>query len=177
MKTLRPLLFELLSLITDFVMHIPVALIRNIYAKIVFKEFGKGSQICRHVHLIAPYRICMGENVFINRNVTLDGRAGLHIGNNTDIGEFSSIWSLSHDIDSPTHATIGEVTTIEDHCWIAPHSIILPGVTIKTGTVIATNSVVTKSTEECMLYAGIPAKAIRKRQNNLKYELKYKIYL
>lgn len=174
---IKSLLFEAFSLFTDFIMHLPFAFIRNLYAKIVFKEFGKGSQLCRHVHLIAPYRISIGKNVFINRCVTLDGRSNLFIGDNTDIGEYCSIWSLQHEIDSPTHATVGKPTVIEDHCWVAPHSIILPGVKVRRGGVIATNSVVTKSTEECVLVAGIPAKTIKIRHNDLSYELNYKIYL
>lgn len=174
---IKPLLFESFSLFTDFVMHLPLSCIRNLYAKIIFKEFGKGSQLARHVHLIAPYRISIGKNVFINRNVTLDGRSNLTIGDNTDIGEYCSIWTLQHDIDSPTHATVGKPTIVESHCWIAPRSIILPGVKVGRGGVIATNSVVTKDTEECVLVAGAPAKTIRRRQNDLNYELRYKIYL
>ena len=64
---IKQILFELFSLITDFVMHIPLAFVRNIYAKLFFKEFGSGSQLSRHVHLIAPYKISIGKNVFINR--------------------------------------------------------------------------------------------------------------
>ena len=130
---IKPLLFEIFSLFTDFVMHLPLACIRKLYAKIISKEFGKGSQLSRHVHLISPYRISIGKNVFINRNVTLDGRSNLTIGDNTDIGEYSSIWTLQHDINSPTHATVGRPTVIEDHCWIAPRSIILPEVRVRGG--------------------------------------------
>lgn len=129
----KSLFFEVFSLFTDFIMHLPLACIRNLYAKIIFKEFGKGSQLCRHVHLISPYRIRVGKNVFINMHVTLDGRSNLSIGDNVDIGEHCSIWSLQHDINSPTHETVGKPTVIEDHCWIAPHSIILPGVKVRRG--------------------------------------------
>ena len=174
---IKPLMYEIFSLLTDFIMHLPLSCVRSLYAKLIFKKFGKGSQISRHVHLIAPYRITIGKNVFINRNVTLVGRANLTIGDNTDIGEYSSIWTLQHDIDSPTHATVGKPTIIESHCWIAPRSIILPGVRVRRGCVIATNSVVTKDTDECVLVAGAPAKTIKKRHNDLSYELKYKIYL
>ena len=84
---------------------------------------------------------------------------------------------MQHDINSPTHATVGSPTVIEDHCWIAPRSVILPGVRVKRGGVIATNSVVTKDTEECVLVAGSPAKTIKRKQNDMNYELRYKIYL
>ena len=118
------------------------------------------------------------KNVFITRNVTLDRRSNLTIGDNTDIGECCYIWTLQHDINSPTHATVGSPTVIEDHCWLAPRSIILPGIRVKRGgEVIATNSVVTKDTEECVLVAGSPAKTIKRRQNGLNYELRYKKYI
>ena len=63
---IKPLMYEFFSLFTDFIMHMPLACVRNLYAKLVCKEFGKGSQLSRHAHLIAPYRISIGKNVFIN---------------------------------------------------------------------------------------------------------------
>lgn len=122
------------------------------YAKIIFKDFGKGSQLSRHVHLIAPYRISIGKNVFINRNTILDGRSNLTIGDNTDIGEYCSIWTLQHDINSPTHATVGSPTVIEDHCWIAPRSVILLGVRVKRGGEFLKRKTMTKGD---ISYAGV----------------------
>ena len=70
----------------------------------------------------------------------------------------------------------GGGTTIEDHCWVAPHSIILPGRTLKRGTVVATGAIVTKDFPEKSVIAGVPAKIIAQRENDLTYNLSYRIY-
>lgn len=55
-----------------------------------------------------------------------------------------------------------EELIIEDDVWIGANSIILKGVKLKQGTIIAAGSVVIKSTEPFSLYAGNPAKFIKK---------------
>lgn len=103
----KSFLFELFHLVTDCIMHFPFAYVRFCYAKIVCKHVGKGTQFSRHVHLISPHKISFGDHVFVNRNVTLDGRKCLVIGDNVDIGEYSSVWSLQHDPENEAHNTVG----------------------------------------------------------------------
>lgn len=54
-------------------------------------------------------------------------------------------------------------TIIEDDVWIGAGSIILKGIKISKGAVIAAGSVVTKDVEPYSIYAGVPAKMIKKR--------------
>ena len=104
---MKEFIYQFFQLFTDLVMHTPIAFARNLWGKLVFKQMGRGCQLSRHVHIISPHKISLGNNVFINRNVTLDGRMGMVIGDNTDIGEFSSIWSLQHDYNNASHSTWG----------------------------------------------------------------------
>ena len=161
----------------DFIFHLPIAVLRKIVAKCVLKQCGIGTQFCRHIHLISPHRISIGQNTFINRNVVIDGRKGVCIGNNTDIGEYTAIWSLEHNTQSSLHSCVGGVTVIGDNCWIAPRTIILPNVKIGNNVVIATGSVVTKDIPDNVVVAGVPAKKIKDRNISGSYRLKYKIYL
>lgn len=107
LSMMKNVVYELFQLLTDAFMHFPFASIRLLWAKIVCKHVGKGTQFCRHVHLISPHRISFGENVFVNRNATLDGRRNLMIEDNVDIGEYASVWSLQHDTDDENHKCIG----------------------------------------------------------------------
>ena len=107
MNLLQVLEIGILSMMKNVVMHFPFAPIRLLWAKIVCKHVGKGTQFCRHVHLISPHRISFIENVFINRNATLDGRRNLLIEDNVDIGEYASVWSLQYNTDDENHKCVG----------------------------------------------------------------------
>lgn len=54
---------------------------------------------------------------------------------------------------------------INDGVWIGGGAIICPGVTIGKGCVIAAGSVVIKNCEPDCIYAGNPAKLIKKLEN------------
>ena len=55
-----------------------------------------------------------------------------------------------------------EVTKIEKGCWIGEKVSILPGVTLGDRCIVAAGSVVTHSFPEKTMIAGIPARAIKK---------------
>ena len=52
---------------------------------------------------------------------------------------------------------------IEDDVWIGANCTILDGVRIAKGCIIGAGSVVSKSTEPFGIYAGVPARLIKKR--------------
>jgi galactoside O-acetyltransferase len=52
---------------------------------------------------------------------------------------------------------------VGDDVWIGAGSVILSGVTIGDHTIVAAGSVVSRDLEESMIYAGSPAKRIKRR--------------
>lgn len=177
--SLNIILCESFELLWDFFMAVPLHFFRLFF----FKLFVKGTRgtrklkINRHVRVMQPSCIKVGSNTYINRNVLLDGRSGLEIGDNVDIGEYVKIWSLEHNPNDETHSHRGGKTLIEDHVWIAPWSIILPGVKIGRGAVIGAGSVVTKDVPPLAIVAGVPARQIGTRNNSLSYTIDAPVYL
>jgi acetyltransferase-like isoleucine patch superfamily enzyme len=81
---------------------------------------------------------------------------------------------------NPAGVIVGEHSVIGDTCfldgryaWIASHAIILPGVTIGEGAVVAAAAVVTKDVAPYTLVAGNPARFVRERSRDLRYQLGY----
>ena len=105
------------------------------------------------------------KGVFINHNVFIDAWESVTIKENTAIAFDVMICTSSHKIGSSSKRA-GESQRkpiiIGKGCWIGARSIILPGVTIGDGCVIAAGSVVNKDCNSNSLYAGNPAKFIRK---------------
>ena len=169
---LRPFIGGLLNYITEIIMSIPFHTIRNLYLRIVLKHLGKNTEVCRNIDFRSPQRIEIGDNTTINKHVVLDGRGGiLKIGNSVDIAQDCRIWTLQHDYNSPTYAAVGSDVIIENYVWIASGATILPGVKIAEVAVIATGAIVTKDVPPYSIMAGIPAKKIGERSNNLNYTL------
>lgn len=152
----------------------PFRWIRRICWKAVFGSIGTETFIGIRTQLMAPWNINLGNRVVVNPDCHLDGRGGeLHIGEDTDIGPYTHIWTLQHDPNSPTHEASGGAVYIGDHVWIASRVTILPGVTVGRGAVIAAGAVVSRDVPERAIVAGIPAKKIGERQNSLRYHLRF----
>jgi maltose O-acetyltransferase len=137
-------------------------------------SFGSGVFVALDVSLLKPANVKLGARVVVNAHCILDGRyAELCIGDDTDIGTHSHIWTLEHDPNDPAHGTRGAPVLIEDHVWIASRVTILPGVTIGRGAVVAAGAVVTKDVPPMAIVAGVPARIIGQRQNPLTYRLAF----
>jgi acetyltransferase-like isoleucine patch superfamily enzyme len=133
-------------------------------------EIGNKTRIGNDVEFETTGRgkIVIGENVRINRGVTICSYSEVKIGKNSLIGEFVSIRDANHGIkkssiikDQPHES---KPIQIGEDAWIGRGVCILSGVTIGEGAVIGANSVVTKDIPPYSIAVGTPAKTIRQRQ-------------
>lgn len=119
-----------------------------------------------------PANLKIGRGTIIGDNAILDARAGIEIGTNVNFSSNVRIWTLQHDYRDPDFACnpdhYGPVK-IGDRAWIGPHTIILHDVSVGEGAVIAAGAVVTKDVPPYTLVAGVPAKPVGKRPENLRY--------
>ena len=147
--------------------------VRTFAARNSLKSIGNKTTIMQNVYFMDPQNIVIGSHCVINANVVLDGRIGIQIGDNVDIARDVHIWSLEHNPNSNAHNTQGAITIIDDYVWIASRVSILPGVHIGRGAVVACGSIVTKDVAPMSIVAGVPAKEIGHRNNNLDYEINW----
>ena len=161
------------EVIRPWILSFPSRRFRLRYLKRCLGKIGDGASVLRHVRLLEPKGIFLGDRVVINQYVLLDGRGTLEIENDTDIATNVSIWTMDHDPNSETHESRSRKVHIGHHVWIASGATILPGVTIGDGAVIAANAVVTKDVPPKAIVAGNPARIIGQRQNSLQYILNH----
>lgn len=161
------------EVVRALIMWLPLQFIRVSWFRLFGGRAGHNVQICRNVRFKGYKSIRIGKDSHINCNAMLDGRNGIVIGDNVDVGEYVKIWSLEHDPNSNDHVTRGKCVRIGDHAWIAPWSIIMPGVKIGRGAVVAGGAVVTKDVPPLAIVGGVPAKVIGWRKNDLQYTIKH----
>lgn len=112
--------------------------------------------------------IRLGNRVWLNRNVVLDGTGGLQVGNDVIVAQDTCIYSAQHrfdrlDVPIMDQGVEGRGTRIGNDVWIGAHVVILPGVAIGNGCVVGAGSVVTKDVPDRAVVAGVPARVIRMR--------------
>ncbi len=161
----------------NIITHLPIRIIRLSYLRLFNKQIHPTAIILMHTRLLNFWRIRVAEGVVINQYCVLDCRVNrITIGQFSDIGPYTHIWSLGHDPDSETHNVYGGDVNIGHHVWIASRATILPSVNLADGTVVAAAAVVHKSTQENDIVAGNPARVTRKRNNPLRYRIKFDPY-
>jgi acetyltransferase-like isoleucine patch superfamily enzyme len=111
--------------------------------------------------------LSIGKRTFINRFVTIVCRESITIGSDVLIGDNVSIYDHDHEMNNlpVTYGQQGYITSkvsIENNVWIGCHSIILKGVHIGENSVIGAGSVVTNPVPANEVWAGTPAKFIKK---------------
>ena len=95
-----------LRLLSD-VGHLP----SHVARKAIYRRYGmkvpQSSSIHWRAEFYAPENIVIGEHVTIGDTAFLDGRSGLVIGDNVNLGSHVSIYTREHDVNSALFAETG----------------------------------------------------------------------
>ena len=111
----------------------------------------------------APWRLELGNDVYIDMGVNLYNPFGITIGDRVIVSQNTFLCTATHDYRDPRYALTGGTITIESDTWVAAEAFIGPGVTIQQGAVVGARAVVTRNVEGCTVVAGNPARRIRER--------------
>ena len=127
-------------------------------------------------HLIFKYdsvwkkgpNIHIGNNVFIGNNTEFNISSKILIADDCLIASNCTFIDHNHGLSESKvpirlQQTKSRPITIDENVWIGANSTILIGVSIGKGAVIGAGSVVTKNIPPNEIWAGVPAKLIRKR--------------
>lgn len=152
---------------------IPSHRIRNfMYRKILNISMAEHVVIYFNTEIRAPYNLVIGKGSIIGDNCLLDSRNGVYIGENVNLSSEVHIWTEQHDYrskDFSCYSSPDMGVRIGDLAWIGSNTIILPRVTIGKGAVICAGAVVTKDVEPYSVVAGVPAKKIAQRPQDVDY--------
>ncbi|MBN2782303.1 MAG: acyltransferase [Campylobacterales bacterium] len=112
-------------------------------------------------------RVILEDYVGIGRNCIVASKGNIFIGKYTQIGPYCQINDQGHSFKKDKliieQDAIIEDVKIGQDCWIGSGVRILKGVTIGDGVIIGAGSVVNKNIPSYEIWAGVPAKFIKKR--------------
>lgn len=139
-------------------MGIKIVLLKMFGAKI-----GKGLVIKNNVCIKFPWKLTLGDNVWLGEGCWIDNLDKVTIGNNVCISQGALLLTGNHDYTSKSFDYRNAPIIVEDGAWIGAKAVVCPGVTVRSHAILTVASIVTKEMEAYGIYQGNPAKIIRKR--------------
>lgn len=137
-----------------------IFLLRTFGAKV-----GDGLVIKPRVNIHYPWKLEIGEDVWIGEEVFILNFEKIIVGNNVCISQRAFLCGRNHDYRVPSMPYRNAPIILEDGAWVGAACFIGPGVTIGVDTVVTAGSVVTQSLESGGIYKGNPAVYIKPRYN------------
>ena len=137
---------------------------RRLLASRIFNRVGRNFKAFHNVEFSFGYNMEVGDDVVVHRNVLLDDRGGIRLGNGVSISDYANIYSHTHSIVEQRDVT-NALTILEDGVRVTYHATVLAGVHVGEQGMVGANAVATKDVRPYHVHVGIPAKSVRVKPN------------
>ncbi|MEM6820573.1 MAG: WcaF family extracellular polysaccharide biosynthesis acetyltransferase [Verrucomicrobiota bacterium] len=140
--------------------HMPSE-VRVFLLRLFGAKIGKRAVVRAGVNISFPWRLEMGDDVWLGEEVMLLTLAPIKIGSNVCISQRAFLCTGSHDYQKQTFDLVTEPIEVGEGTWIAAQAFIGHGVTIGSSSVVSAGAVVVDDVPENSVVGGVPAKLIR----------------
>jgi putative colanic acid biosynthesis acetyltransferase WcaF len=127
-------------------------------------QIGQQVRIKPGVHVKFPWRLTIGDYVWIGENVWLDNLAPITIESHVCISQSVYLCTGNHDWSDRHFQLMPKAILLKTGSWIAARCVIGPGVVVGEGAVLTLGGVTGRSLEPMTIYAGNPAQPIKQRK-------------
>lgn len=142
---------------------------RLAFLKTIFGSTGPNLYVEPPFNVDYGFNIKVGNNFYCNFNCTILDCSVVDIGDNVLIGPNVSICAASHPLEAKLRVEGVEMAypiKIGDNVWIGANAVILPGVTIGENSVVAAGAVVSSDVPESVVVGGVPARVLKRINND-----------
>ena len=126
-------------------------------------RIGRGAVLKPHLRIKFPWRLALGDHVWLGEGVWIDNLGLVELGSHVCISQGAYLCTGSHDWDSPTFDLSVRPIHVADRAWICARATLAPGTRVGEGTVVALGAVASGELAPWQVYAGVPAVPVRTR--------------
>lgn len=137
---------------------------RRVLAPYIFKKVGANFKSWHFVEWSFGYNLTFGDNVVVHRNVLIDDRGEVTIGDDVSISDYANIYSHAHDIVEIDNVRT-DTTVIGDRARVTYHATVLSGTRVGNDAMVGSFGVVTKPIPDYVIATGIPARPVSIKPN------------
>ncbi|WP_312825871.1 WcaF family extracellular polysaccharide biosynthesis acetyltransferase [Epilithonimonas sp.] len=141
--------------------------IKIFFLKLFGAKIGSGLVIKNNVNIKFPWKLEIGNDVWLGENCWIDNLDFVTIGNDVCISQDALLLTGNHDYKKSSFDYKNAPIIIKDGVWIGAKSVVCPGIICLENAILTVNSVATKELEKNGIYQGNPAIKIRERNITL----------
>jgi putative colanic acid biosynthesis acetyltransferase WcaF len=126
-------------------------------------RIGRNVVIKPQVKITFPWKLTIGDHVWLGEECWLLNLEQITIGNNVCISQRAFLCTGSHNYKLPAFDLITKPIKLEDGVWVGAGCWIGPGIIAGANSVLTAGSVATKDLEPNGIYRGNPAAFLKQR--------------
>jgi len=159
-------LWLLVSLFLFRLLPVKLSSLKSIILRSFGADIGDGVVIKPNVKITFPWKLTVGNHVWLGEECWLLNLAPIKIESNVCISQRAFLCTGSHNYKSPTFDLIVKPILVEQGAWLGAGAWVGPGVRVGSHAVLAANSVAAKDLQPFGIYQGNPAVLVRRRVIN-----------
>lgn len=141
----------------------PFSCVRKWTLQLFGATIGEATIIRPGVQVKYPWKLKVGNHVWLGENSWIDNLAQVEIGDHTCISQGAMLCTGNHNYHSPRFELITKPIILHDAVWIGARAIVCPGVTAHSHAMLTVGSVANTDLDSFGVYQGNPASLKRKR--------------
>lgn len=148
---------------TFFHSAFPISSVKVVLLKMFGARIGKNLVIKPHVIIKFPWKLKIGDNVWIGEKAWIENHALVTIGNNVCISQGAVLVGGNHDYKKTSFdLIIGEIH-LKEGVWVGAGAMVCPGATLESHSVLTMGSVGSGILQAYSIYQGNIAVKIKDR--------------
>jgi putative colanic acid biosynthesis acetyltransferase WcaF len=124
---------------------------------------GQGVVIKPEVKITFPWKLALGDHVWLGEECWLLNLSPITIASNVCISQRAFLCTGNHNYKSPTFDLITKPIQVGPGAWVGAGAFVGPGVSVGSHAVLTAGSVATQDLQPWGIYQGNPAVLIKQR--------------
>ncbi|MGZ3920758.1 MAG: WcaF family extracellular polysaccharide biosynthesis acetyltransferase [Bacteroidia bacterium] len=125
---------------------------------------GKGVVIKPHVSIKYPWKLIVGDYVWIGEQAWIDNLAKVTLKTNSCVSQGAMLLCGNHNYKRSSFDLLIAEITLDEGAWAGAKTVVCPGVRLGSHSLLTAGSIATKSLEPYWIYQGNPAQKVKIRE-------------
>ena len=126
-------------------------------------RIGTRVRVYASAKIWAPWNLVCEDVVTIANGAVVYNPLPIRLGSHCVISQDAYLCGATHDFEDPAFPMVSSPITVGRYAWVCARAVVGPGVNVADGAVLGLASVTMRDLEAWTVYAGAPARPLRKR--------------